>query len=424
MSVVEKKLPSMNTKNLKILKMNEVSNYNKYLAYEKGKLQIEKISLDKVMEKFDSPLFCYSVNQIRDNFFNLRDSFKKIKPFICYAVKANFNEKILKVISELGLGADIVSVGEFKKSLKSGIKSNKTVFSGVGKTDYEIKFALKRNIKQINVESEEELKEIEIQSKILKKRPNISLRLNPNVDAKTHDKISTGRLEDKFGINEEKVISIFKKYKNNKNINVNGISVHIGSQICKIQPFKNAFKKLRNLVLLLRKQNIFISTLDLGGGIGIIYNKKKDKIFKISEYAKLIEKYFADLGLEIILEPGRFLVGASGILISKVIRNKKGNKKDFLIIDAGMNNLIRPSLYSAHHKILAAKLSRLKKKYEIVGPICESSDIFEKNLKISKLNKNDFLVICSVGAYGSSMASNYNLRVPAQEILIDGTKIL
>ena len=257
----------------------------------------------------------------------MRDSFKKIKPFICYAVKANFNEKILKVISELGLGADIVSVGEFKKTLKSGIRSNKTVFSGVGKTDYEIKFALKRNIKQINVESEEELKEIEIQSKILKKRPNISLRLNPNVDAKTHDKISTGRLEDKFGINEEKVISIFKKYKNNKNINVNGISVHIGSQICKLQPFKKAFRKLRDLVLLLRKQNIFVATLDLGGGIGIVYNEKKDKIFKISEYARLIEKYFSDLGLEIILEPGRFLVGASGILISKVIRNKKGKKK-------------------------------------------------------------------------------------------------
>ena len=322
-----KKLPLMNTKNLKILKMNKVYNYNKYLAYEKGKLQIEKISLDKVMKKFHSPLFCYSANQIRDNFFNLRDSFKKIKPFICYAVKANFNEKILKVISELGLGADIVSVGEFKKTLKSGIRSNKTVFSGVGKTDYEIKFALKRNIKQINVESEEELKEIEIQSKILKKRPNISLRLNPNVDAKTHDKISTGRLEDKFGINEEKVISIFKKYKNNKNINVNGISVHIGSQICKLQPFKKAFRKLRDLVLLLRKQNIFVATLDLGGGIGIVYNEKKDKIFKISEYARLIEKYFSDLGLEIILEPGRFLVGASGILISKVIRNKKGKKK-------------------------------------------------------------------------------------------------
>ena len=227
--------------------MKEIKSYNKYLNYRKGQLEIEKIRLDNIVKKYGSPLFCYSVNQLKDNYYELKKSFKKIKPLICYAVKANFNPKVLKIISDLGLGADVVSMGELKCSLKSGIDNEKIVFSGVGKTEEEIKFALKKNIKQINVESEEELKEIEIQCKILKKKPNITLRLNPNVDAKTLDKISTGRLEDKFGIDQKKVIKIFERYKNNQFLNVNGLSIHIGSQICKLEPFNNAFKKLRNL---------------------------------------------------------------------------------------------------------------------------------------------------------------------------------
>tara|TARA_B100000287_G_scaffold430038_1_gene484511 strand:+ start:1858 stop:3072 length:1215 start_codon:yes stop_codon:yes gene_type:complete len=404
--------------------MIEIKSYNKYLHYRKGQLEIEKIRLVNLVKKYGSPLFCYSVNQLKDNYYELKKSFKKIKPLICYAVKANFNPKVLQIISDLGLGADVVSMGELKCSLKSGIDNDKIVFSGVGKTDEEIKFALKKNIKQINVESEEELKEIEIQSKNLKKKPNITLRLNPNVDAKTLDKISTGRLEDKFGIDQKKVIKIFQRYKDNEFLNVNGLSIHIGSQICELEPFNNAFKKLRNLIIFLREKKIFIKTIDLGGGIGIVYNKNKDKLFNISEYANIVEKNFAELDLEIILEPGRSLVGSSGILISKVIRTKKGNKKEFLIIDAGMNNLIRPSLYNASHKILPLKFSKLKKKYEVVGPICETSDIFSKNQVLSELRKDDYLIICSVGAYGSSMSSNYNLREPAKEILVDGLKIV
>ncbi len=404
--------------------MKEISNYNSHLFYEKGILKIEKINLEYIAENYGTPTYCYSANQIRKNYYNLSQSFKKIKPLICFAVKANFNKKILKIVSKLNLGADVVSMGELKESLASGISKKKIVFSGIGKTDEEINFALKKNIKQINVESEEELKEIEIQTKNLKKTINVCLRVNPNVDAKTHEKISTGRSEDKFGIDESNITKILTKYKNKKFINISGLSIHIGSQICTLNPFQKAFKKIRNLVLALRKKGIFLETLDLGGGVGIIYDLKKDKIFNITDYAEIIEKYFSDLNLEIILEPGRFLVGSSGILVSKVIRIKKGNKKNFLIIDAGMNNLLRPSLYNANHEIFPVKIYGKKKKYEVVGPICETSDVFRKDYSLSEVKKNDIVVICSVGAYGSSMMSNYNLRGKAKEIIIDGKKVL
>ena len=413
----------MNIKN-KLTNMEKISNYNKYLSYKSGRLKIESIFLDDIALKYGTPTFCYSVNQIKDNLYNLKNSFSKIKPLICYAMKANFNKGIVKLMSKNNLGVDVVSKGELKESLECGIKNNKIVFSGVGKTDEEINFALKNNIKQINVESEEELEEIGNQAKSLKRKINISLRVNPNVDALTHDKISTGRLEDKFGISKEKVEKVFRYYKDNRYLNINGLSIHIGSQICKIEPFRKAFKKIRNLVLSLKKKNILIDSLDIGGGIGIIYDVNKDRIFKISDYATLVEENFADLGVEIIIEPGRFLVGASGILISKVIRVKKGEKKDFLIVDAGMNNLLRPSLYNSKHSIFPVKSGKKKIEYDIVGPICETSDIFRKSYLLSKQEKNNLIIICSVGAYGSSMSSDYNLRGLANEILVDGNKIL
>ncbi len=403
--------------------MKDISIYNKYLAFNDDALMIEHLYLKSLVKKYKTPFFCYSANQIKDNYKNLKKSFKKIKPVICYAVKANFNKKILNLVAQLGLGADVVSKGELELSINCNINKKKIVFSGVGKTEDEIIYALKKDIKQINVESEEELQDIIRLANNIGKKVDVSLRLNPDIDPETHSKISTGRLEDKFGITEDGINNIFRKYSNDSNLNINGISIHIGSQIKKISPFEKAFKKVRNLVVKLRTMGFKINTIDIGGGIGIIYDKKKDKIFKVSDYANIVEKYFYDLGVEIILEPGRYLVGSSGILISKVVRIKKGQKKDFLIIDAGMNNLIRPSLYNAVHQIFPIKKSDTKKKYEVVGPICESSDIFQKDFELSKLNKDDFLIICSVGAYGSSMASNYNLRDIADEFIIDGKKI-
>ncbi len=403
--------------------MEDISTYNKYLAFNDDNLMIENLYLKSLAKKYKTPFFCYSANQIKDNYKNLKTSFKKIKPVICYAVKANFNKKILNLVAKLGLGADVVSKGELEQSINCNINRKKIVFSGVGKTEDEIIYALKEDIKQINVESEEELQDIIRLASIVGKKVDVSLRLNPDIDPETHSKISTGRLEDKFGITEDGINNIFKKYSNDSNLNINGISIHIGSQIKKISPFEKAFKKLRNLVIKLRAMGYKIKTIDIGGGIGIVYDKKKDKIFKVSDYANIVEKYFYDLDVEIILEPGRYLVGSSGILISKVVRIKKGQKKDFLIIDAGMNNLIRPSLYNAVHQIFSIKKGGIKKKYEVVGPICESSDIFRRDFESSKFNKDDFLIICSVGAYGSSMASDYNLRDIADEFIIDGKKI-
>ena len=334
--------------------MIKVSEYNKFLSYNKNKLFLEDIPLENLGEKFDTPLFCYSVSQIEHNFVELQKAFKKVKPLICYALKANFNSNIIKILSNLGCGIDVVSNGELQKSLKNGVDNQKIVFSGVGKTNKEIEIAIKKNIKQINVESIEELDEIAIICKRLNRTINICLRVNPDVDAKTHEKISTGRSEDKFGISDKKVFEIFKKFKSNKFIKIKGLSMHIGSQIVLLEPFYKAFKKIKLQILKLKREGFEVSSLDLGGGVGIKYNDK-NKILDIKSYAQVIDELFSDLDLEIIIEPGRYLVGSSGIILSRVIRTKSGNNKDFVIIDAGMDNLIRPALYGAEHKIIPVK---------------------------------------------------------------------
>ena len=405
--------------------MIKVSEYNKFLSYNKNKLFLEEIPLENLAKKFDTPLFCYSISQIEHNLTELQRAFKKVKPLICYALKANFNSNIIKILSNLGCGIDVVSNGELQKSLKNGVDSQKIVFSGVGKTNKEIEIAIKKNIKQINVESIEELNEIAIICKRLNRTINICLRVNPNVDAKTHEKISTGRSEDKFGISEKKVHEIFKKYRTNKFIKIMGLSLHIGSQVELLEPFNKAFRKIKLQILELKKEGFNISSLDLGGGVGIRYNDK-NKILDIRSYAQLIDELFSDLDIEIIIEPGRYLVGSSGIILSSVIRTKSGKNKDFAIIDAGMDNLIRPALYGAEHKIIPVKKKGEKnlKSYDIVGPICETSDVFIKKMKIHRLNSDDLVVICSTGAYSSCMASNYNLREPAKEVFIKKKKFI
>tara|TARA_Y100000991_G_C21950307_1_gene339457 strand:- start:147 stop:1370 length:1224 start_codon:yes stop_codon:yes gene_type:complete len=399
-----------------------ITKYNKFLSYKNNNLKMEEIFLEFLAKKINTPIYCYSVSQIKQNFEELKSAFKSCKPLICYAVKANFNQNIIKILADLGAGADVVSVGELKQCMKNGISKKKIVFSGVGKTIQELTYAIKKQIKQINVESEEELEDVILICKNLKKKIDIGLRVNPNVDAQTHKKISTGRFEDKFGIPETKIMNIFNKYKQNSYIKINSISIHIGSQIRSLEPFNLAFKKLRNLIINLQKKSFHIQSIDIGGGVGIVYNEKKDKIFNIKNYVKLIENHFSDFKVQIILEPGRFLVGESGIILSRVIRVKRGENKNFVIIDAGMNNFIRPSLYNSNHAIFPVKKNKRKKKYDVVGPICESSDVFKKNFSISELKQNDLVIISSTGAYGSCMASNYNLREEAKEVLIEGKK--
>ena len=298
-----------------------IKKINKYLKYRNNLLFFDEISLEKITKKYKTPIYCYSLSEIEDNFTELKNSFTKLKPLICYAVKANNHNKILSLLSRSGCGADVVSKGELKKSIVNGIPPNKIVFSGVGKTREEIKYALK-NIKQLNVESEEELSEIAHIANQDRKKVNICIRVNPNVDPKTHYKISTGKSEDKFGIPNSNVINIFKKYNSNKFINIVGLSIHIGSQIQNIKPFEIAFKQIKDQIISLRKLGFKINVLDLGGGIGIRY-QENDSIINVKKYSYLVENLFTDMELEIIIEPGRSLVGSSGIILSSVIRKKK-----------------------------------------------------------------------------------------------------
>ena len=403
---------------------SDMINFCEYLTYRKESLFLDDVKLSKIPSRFSTPIYCYSVRQIKDNFKILKDTFKKMNPLICYALKANFNPKIVQTLSKLGAGMDVVSGGELRLSNECGVDKNKIVFSGVGKTEDEINFAISHQIKQINVESVEELEEIDAICNSLNKKMDISLRVNPNVDAQTLEKISTGRSEDKFGIPESDILEMFRRFKKNKYLNINGLSIHIGSQIKSLKPFEQAFHKIKILILQIRKEGFNCDILDVGGGIAIQYNLDDTTSFTISDYVRAVEKYFSKLEINLILEPGRYLVGQSGILLSKVVRVKKGKEKDFLIIDAGMNNLIRPSLYNAQHSILALERTKKKVIYDVVGPICETSDIFQKNAKLEQMKKNDLLAICSTGAYSSCMSSDYNLRGIAKEILIDGKKIL
>lgn len=399
--------------------------YCNFLEYKSNTLEFEGIDCSKLAEKYGTPLYCYSYREIKNNYRKFKDAVSSFKSSIFYAVKANFNPSIIKLLAKEGAGADVVSKGEIELSLSAGIKPNKIVFSGVGKSQKDIVYAMKKKIFQINVESYEELKEIEEIQKNYKKKKNIdiSLRVNPNVDAKTHKKISTGKSEDKFGIPSSKIIQIFNEFKNNKFIKISGLAIHIGSQITNIEPFEDAFRKLRKLVLQLKREGHNLKKLDLGGGIGIVYSN--NNTIKLSDYTNSINRNFGDLKLDLLFEPGRSLIGSAGILISRVIRNKKGLKNDFLIIDSGMNDLIRPSMYDSYHNVIPVKRKKNSLKlYDIEGPICETGDSFGKNRKLQNYSKDDLLVLCSVGAYGSSMSSYYNCRIPADEIIINNGKVI
>ena len=392
------------------------------LKFKKNELYVEGISVKSLTKKFITPFYCYSSNTIVQKYKEFEKSLKYLDKTICYAVKANPNVAILKMLAKLGAGAEVVSEGELKRALIAGIHPKKIVFSGVGKKAEEIIFAIKKNILQINIESEDELKMIENIANRLKKKVQIGIRVNPNIDAETHKKITTGRQEDKFGLNIRMVEKIFKKYKYNQNLDVVGLSVHIGSQIMSINPFKKTFLKLKKFINKINNKEKIIKVLDLGGGIGINY--KNEKAIVIKDYVKIILNLCNDLNCKLIVEPGRMLVAESGILVTKVLFVKKNKKTNFLVIDAGMNDLMRPALYDAYHEIKNIKNSRGNKKlYTIVGPICETADTFVKDILLNKINSEDFLFISNVGAYGSSMSSSYNSRPIIMELMIHKKKL-
>jgi diaminopimelate decarboxylase len=392
------------------------------MKYINKKLTIEKVNIQGIAKKFGTPTYCYSYKQLKENINNFKKSFKSFSPLICFAIKSNTNVNLIREIKKLGLGADVVSLGELMKSLKAGIKPNKIVFSGVGKTSEEINFAINKRILLMNAESDSEIYEIERIAKLKKRSVNIGIRLNPNVDAKTLNQISTGKKENKFGVDEKKFLELIKYIKKSKNLNLKCLSVHIGSQILDVKPYENMLKALDKII---KKTNHSFEYIDLGGGMGIDYTNTK-KILNLKKYSLSIKKFLNNNDSKIIFEPGRSIVGNIGILISRVTYIKEGHKKNFIILDVAMNDLMRPALYNSKHRIIPT--TKIKKKsnktYEFVGPICESTDKFLTVNNFQKLNEKDLVVICDVGAYGMSLSSNYNVRPKAIEILIKNSKII
>ena len=391
------------------------------MIYKKNKLRIDGINLDLLAKRFNTPLYCYSTKKLKENIKNFKKQFNKLNPLLCFAVKANSNINILREIKKLNLGADVVSVGELILAIKAGIKPKKIVFSGVGKTKAELKYAIDKKILLINSESKSEILEIEKIAKSKKRVVNIGIRLNPNTDAKTLSQISTGKKENKFGVNEKIFLHLVDYVKNSKNLNLKCLSVHIGSQILNEKPFQ---KMLSVVDKTIKKTNYNFEYVDLGGGMGIDYEHNNKKL-NLQKYHQSIKKFLVNKNSKIIFEPGRSIVGNTSVLISKVIYIKEGYKKDFIILDAAMNDLIRPALYGAKHKIIALrKTNKISKKtYEFVGPICESTDKFLTIKKFQKLNEKDLVAICDVGAYGTSLASNYNLRPKPIEVMIERSKV-
>ena len=391
------------------------------MKYINKNLLIEKVKVKDVAKKFGTPIYCYSYKKLKENINNFKKSFKSFAPLVCFAIKSNTNINLIKEIQKLGLGADVVSMGELMIALKAGVNPKKIVFSGVGKTSNEISYAIDNKILLINAESRSEIIEIEKIAKIKKKIINIGIRLNPNTDAKTLKQISTGKKENKFGVEEKIFFELVKYLKTSKNVNLKCLSVHIGSQILDHKPYE---KMLNVLDKIIKKSNHKFQYIDLGGGMGISYENNSKKLNYL-KYNIAVKKFLKNHSSKIIFEPGRSIVGNIGTLVSKITYIKESNKKDFIILDAAMNDLMRPALYGANHRTLpVTKTNQTSKKiYEFVGPICESTDKFTSLKKFQKLNEKDLLVMCDVGAYGMSLSSNYNVRPKPAEILIRGSKI-
>ena len=391
------------------------------MRYIKNNLFIENRGIFALANKYGTPLYCYSFNKLKSNIYRFKNSFKKISPLICFSVKSNSNISLLKEIKKLGLGADVVSKGELFAALKAGINKKKIVFSGVGKTAEEIDYAIRKNILLINAESYNEVLVIEKIAKKRKKLVNIGLRLNPDTDAKTLKQISTGKSENKFGVDKNTFLKIINSLNGSNYINIKCLSVHIGSQIMNNKPYE----KMLNVVdKLLKTIDYKFEYIDLGGGMGIKYdNERKNLDYK--KYSNLILNFKNKHKCKIIFEPGRSIIGSAGVLASKVIYMKENKTKIFVILDAAMNDLIRPALYNARHIIIPAikNKKRAKKILEFVGPICETTDKFLTERKFQNLKENDIIIICDTGAYGYSLSSNYNLRLRPTEILIKSNKI-
>ena len=391
------------------------------LNYKGQNLFIDNTSIKGIAKKNITPFYVYSYKKIKNNFETFYNYFKKVSPLVCFSVKSNSNVSILAELGKLGSGADVVSEGELLKALKARISPKKIVFSGVGKTDNELKLAIRKKVLLINVESESEALLINKISRKMNRVTQIGIRLNPNVDANTLSKISTGKLDSKFGLPSKNFLKFCKSSKNLKNIKISAISVHIGSQITSVTPYKRTLNAIRKII---RLSQINFDYVDLGGGFGIQY-KNKDKKIDIKKYSYLVEKFQKETNCKIIFEPGRYIVGNTGALISKIVFIKKNGNKYFVILNAGMNDFMRPALYNAIQEIVSVFKSkkRISGKIEFVGPICESTDTFLKYKNFPYVKEGDYIAITNVGAYGSTLSSNYNTRPLASEVIVKKGKI-
>ncbi|RXI28429.1 diaminopimelate decarboxylase [Aliarcobacter trophiarum] len=375
------------------------------------------IDFKKLADKYQTPFYLYDFDHITAQYTELKESFRARKSLIAYAVKANSNLSVIKHLSNLGAGADCVSIGEVKRALKAGVPTYKIIFSGVGKSDEEIKEALILDILLINVESSAELDRVEELAKSLNKVARISIRVNPNIDPKTHPYISTGLHENKFGVDIDTAKRMYIKCKNSEHLEPTGIHCHIGSQLTQLEPIRESINIVANLVRNLKAIKIELSFMDVGGGLGIVY--KDETLINTYDYAQTILDSLFGLDLTIICEPGRFIVGNSGIFVTKVLYEKINGNKRFVIVDGAMNDLIRPALYDAYHRVEVLNNNKNLSDCNLVGPVCESGDFFAKNIDLPETQSGDLIAIYSAGAYGFTMSSNYNTRARVAEIAIE-----
>ncbi len=387
-------------------------------------LYCEKVKVEELALRFGTPLYVYSYHTLIGHYLKLKEAFKEIEPLICYSVKANSNLALLKALVDKGAGLDIVSGGELFRALQVGCPASRIVYASVGKTEHEIEEAMARGILFFNVESFPELENINRIARRLRKTATVAIRINPDVEPKTHKFITTGKITNKFGIDFKTAEKILLRCMSYPNIDIRGLHIHIGSQITESSPFVAAISKMINFIGRLRQKGLEIEYLNIGGGLGIIYGNETPQTAQ--KFAARVLPLLRKTGLRIILEPGRFIVGNAGILVTKVLYVKPTPKKKFVIVDAGMNDLIRPALYSAYHNILPLRMKRnisRQEKVDVVGPICESADFFAKDRRLSLPKEGDYLAVMGAGAYGFSMSSNYNSRRRPQEVLVIKDKV-
>ena len=395
-----------------------------HFTYRNGVLHAEDVSLKALADEVGTPFYCYSSATLERHYRVMDQAFAGTDHMICYAMKANSNQAVIRTMAELGAGMDVVSEGELRRALAAGVPARKIVFSGVGKTAREMALALREGIACFNVESEPELELLSDVARRVGQRAPVSIRVNPDVDAKTHHKISTGKAEDKFGIAYKRARAVYARAAQLPAIDVAGIDMHIGSQITELAPFEKAFQLMADLTAELRGDGHNIRHLDLGGGLGIPYRGDNDVPPHPDEYAAMVKRRLGHLNLKLMLEPGRMIVGNAGVMVSRVIYVKDGDEKHFIIQDAAMNDLIRPTLYDAHHDIIpvAEPVAGDMMLADVVGPVCESGDYLAKGRRLPRMEQGDLIATMTAGAYGAVQAGSYNTRPLIAEVLVKDGK--